>query len=324
MSDTKSDSQPSCAFIFPGLNSEPYKGVGMSLAEHPAGKAVYDEAYEIVDFELARDFGLEGRVVIAGDRRDVQAAILTASVAALAVLRAELGEAAPKPAVCLGHSVGEYAALVAAGALTFADALKVVCTRAQQMEMEQLEMEQPIIRSAMYDFRYMRFTDALNLCKEAAQGQVCAVSMYNSETSIYASGEVEALKRLDSMLGREQDSGILADIPPLHCALMAPAAKALESVLADIEIHPLQIPVVHNVVDEVNTDATRVRERLVAQVTEPVYWAPAVDLVCRELGVTEFYSLGHGRRTAYDVGHTVGYKPHIVATLDDVRALAPS
>ena len=280
-------------FMFPGQGSQQ---VGMGEALHdryPESRAIFEEADDVLGFSLS---GLCFR----GDERELaltantQPAILTCSVAALAAARAELGAPFVEGAsFCLGHSLGEFSALVAAGALRFADALRLVRIRGQAMQ-----EAVPAGVGAMAAILGLGVDALLALCAEVmaeAPGEVVSPANENGGGQIVVAGHASAVSRLGERARVAGGKVIPLNVSaPFHCALMAPAAERLAEALAAVEVAPLRVPVITNVEAEPNDDASRVKDLLVRQVTERVRWEDSVRRVLRS-GVTRAYEIGHGR-----------------------------
>jgi [acyl-carrier-protein] S-malonyltransferase len=209
------------------------------------------------------------------------------SLAALRVLTSEVGLS---PDVCAGHSLGEYSALVCAGALTLADAVRTTRRRGEAMQ-----EAVPAGQGAMAAVMGAEPAVVDEVCREAAQGQVVSPANFNGGGQIVIAGNKEAVDRAIAAL---KARGVKRVIPlavsaPFHCALMEPAARRVDEALAGIVIGPLSVPVVTNVEAEPNRDPGRVRELLVRQVTAPVRWQASVEKLA-QMGVTEALEIGPG------------------------------
>ncbi len=273
------------AWMFPGQGSQAV-GMGKALAEHPAGKAIFQRADDALGFSLSTLCfeGPESELTLTAN---TQPAIVTTSIAALEVLKAETDVTA---AVCLGHSLGEFSALVAAGALRFEDAVRLVRLRGQAMQ-----DAVPEGVGAMAAIIGLDPADLDALCEEAAQGQVCSPANENGGGQIVVAGHAEAIERLVALAKSRKARGIPLKVSaPFHCALMQPAADRLAEALASIEIADPHVPVVTNVEAEPNTDRARVASLLVQQVTHRVRWEASVRKVVH-MGVTEALEIGHGK-----------------------------
>jgi [acyl-carrier-protein] S-malonyltransferase len=273
------------AWMFPGQGSQAV-GMGEALAQHPAGREVFQRADEALGFALSKLCfeGPESELTLTAN---TQPAILTCSIAALRVLQAETSATA---AVCLGHSLGEFSALVAAGALKFEDAVRLVRLRGEAMQ-----AAVPAGVGAMAAIIGLAVEELDALCLEAAQGEVVSPANENGGGQIVVAGHAGAVDRLVALAKSRKARGIPLKVSaPFHCALMQPAADRLAEALADIEVSDPTIPVVTNVEAEPNTDGARVASLLVQQVTHRVRWEASVRKVVH-MGVTEALETGHGK-----------------------------
>src|SRR5712691_6852913 len=248
------------AFLFPGQGSQAV-GMGRAFAESsPAAAAVWSRADDAVGFRLSR-LCFEGPEEELALTANTQPAILTASVAAAAVL-SERGIA---PDLCAGHSLGEYSALVVTGALGFVDAVRLVRKRGEFMQ-------------------------------EAAPGETVNVANINSPGQIVIAGHKAAVERAiaaASALGGKK--GVLLSVSaPFHSALMKPAADRLAGEIDGITVHAPRVPVVRNVDAGLTTAADDVKPFLVRQVASPVRWTDCLAALARE-GATTWLEVGPGR-----------------------------
>jgi [acyl-carrier-protein] S-malonyltransferase len=278
---------PKIAFVFPGQGSQ-YVGMGQELSrQFPLAQQVFAEAENALGFSLS-ELCFNGPEVELKLTENTQPAILTASVAALRVLEAET---ALRPAFVAGHSLGEYSALVAAGALGFADTVKVVRERGRLMQ-----QAVPTGTGAMAVILGLE-VDAVNaICVDAAQGEVVAPANYNGGGQIVIAGKTEAVMRA-SALAKERGAKRVLDLPvsaPFHCQLMQPAADGLTAVLADVAVRPFTVGVVTNVEAEPNFDAGRVKLLLIKQAVQPVRWEESVRKIA-QLGCTRVVEVGPGK-----------------------------
>jgi [acyl-carrier-protein] S-malonyltransferase len=275
------------AFIFPGQGSQ-YPGMGKELAENfKAARETFEEADEALGFRLSR-ICFEGPEEELKLTANTQPAILTASVAALRVVRAET----PLAAACLaGHSLGEYSALVASGAMRFADAARTVRARGTFMQ-----ESVPVGVGAMAAILGVEPEVLAEICAEAAQGEVVAPANFNSPGQIVIAGHASAVGRaIEIAKARGFRKAMLLPVSaPFHCALMVPAGERLAGVLAEVALAPLEVPVVSNVEATPNQDAGRVKELLVRQVSAPVLWEASVTCMAG-LGVERFVEIGPGK-----------------------------
>ena len=260
------------AFVFPGQASQ-YPGMGKELAEkYPAARAVFDEADQALGFSISK-------MCFAGSEEELkqtantQPAILTCSVA----VHRMLAEKGITPDFVAGHSLGEYSGLVAAGALKFSDAV-------------------PAGQGAMAAIMGLSPAVVTDVCKRAADGEVCSPANLNSPDQTVISGSASAVKRgveIASQSGAKR-AVILAVSAPFHCALMMPAQERLEKDLKGTQFSRLQMPLVTNVdADTINT-GDEAREALIRQVTMAVRWEESMRLLIDE-GVDTFVEVGPGR-----------------------------
>ncbi len=273
--------------VFPGQGSQ-YSGMGKDLAENfsVAGQ-LFEEANDVLGFDLAK-------LCFSGSEDDLkltantQPAILAVSIAALLVLRQE---AELKPAFAAGHSLGEYSALVAAGVLSFADALTTVRQRGTFMQ-----EAVPVGVGTMAAVLGLEGEELERLCCDAAQGEVVSPANFNSPGQVVIAGHTSAVERAINLAG-ERGAKRALKLPvsaPFHCALMAPAAQRLEQVLAQVAVAPFSIPVVTNVEATSCDQPERVKSLLVRQVCAPVRWDASIQH-CASLGVDRYLEVGPGK-----------------------------
>ena len=275
------------AFIFPGQGSQ-YAGMGKELAANfRAAADVFAEADEALGFRLSR-LCFEGPEEDLKLTATTQPAILTAS---LAMLRVVLEETGLTPAYLAGHSLGEYSALVASGALSLADAVRTVRSRGNFMQ-----EAVPVGVGAMAAILSVDADVLAEICAEAAQGEVVSPANYNSPGQIVIAGHASAVSRaMEIAKARGYRKSLLLPVSaPFHCSLMMPAAERLAEVLGQVAVNALFPPVVTNVEARANADSGRVRELLVAQVCAPVLWAQSVEEMIR-LEVEAFIEIGPGK-----------------------------
>jgi [acyl-carrier-protein] S-malonyltransferase len=274
------------AFMFPGQASQ-YPGMGKDLADKfPAARRVFAEADQALGFSVSN-------VCFTGSEEDLkltantQPGILTVSTAACRVLE-EKGVRADYVA---GHSLGEYSGLVAAGALAFCDAIRLVRRRGEYMQSAVPEGE-----GAMAAIMGLAPAQVAELCRKAAKGQVVAPANLNTPEQTVISGDAAAVKRAVELAsaGGAKRAVMLAVSAPFHSELMAPAQQRLEADLSQTAFQALRIPLVTNADAEIITSGEEARESLVRQVTLPVRWEESIrELV--EHGVNVFVEVGPGR-----------------------------
>ncbi len=282
------------AWLFPGQGSQ---GVGMAkdvLEASPAARQVFERA----DAALAGAWeggGTLSRLVFEGPEEaltltaNAQPALVATSSAILAAIREQV-PAAQDPALAAGHSLGEYSALVASGALSLEDAVRLVRARGQSMQ-----EAVPAGTGAMTAIMGVEPARLEALCAQAAQGEVVSPANFNAPGQIVVAGHAGAVGRLAELVTAEKGRAIALKVSaPFHCALMAPAARVLEAELARTAVRPPRFPVVANFDAHPNVDAARTRELLVRQVDGAVRWDETVRLMAAE-GVTHALEIGPGK-----------------------------
>jgi [acyl-carrier-protein] S-malonyltransferase len=274
----------SLAFVFPGQGSQAV-GMGRALAEaFPESRAVFDEADEALGFWISR-LCFEGPEEELRLTANTQPAILATSVAACRALEAR----GLRPAWVAGHSLGEYSALVAAGSLTLADALRTVRRRGEYMQ-----EAVPVGVGAMAAILGLDLAAIEAACAEAAQGQVVSPANINCPGQVVIAGHKEAVARaIEACKARGKRAIPLPVSAPFHCALMQPAQERLAADLAALTFRDPAVPLVNNVDARVVRSGDECREGLVRQVSGAVRWQPSVELLRRE-GVTRFVEVGPG------------------------------
>ena len=275
------------AYIFPGQGSQAV-GMGKDLFDNfSAAKQVFEEADDALGFKLSE-------MCFAGSEADLQLtantqpAILTTSVA---TFRAVGNESFPKPHFVAGHSLGEYSALVAANAISFSDAVKIVRKRGTYMQ-----EAVPVGTGAMAAILGLPLETVEVACAEAAQGEICSPANINSPAQIVIAGNSDAVDRAcENLKERGAKRAIKLNVSaPFHCDLMLPAQEKLAKDLAEIDFRDLQFPVIENVSAQANTKGERAREALIEQVSAPVRWADSIENLINA-GVEIFVEIGSGK-----------------------------
>jgi [acyl-carrier-protein] S-malonyltransferase len=275
----------SIAFLFPGQGSQTV-GMGRALAEaFPESRAAFDEADQALGFSLSR-LCFEGPEEELRLTTNTQPALLTASVAAYRALAAR----GLRPGWVAGHSLGEYSALVAAGSLGLADAVRTVRRRGQYMQ-----EAVPVGEGAMAAILGLDLAVIEGACQEAAQGQVVSAANINGPGQVVIAGHKEAVARaIEACKARGLKRAIPLPVSaPFHCALMRPAQERLAADLAALPFADPSVPLVNNVDARLVRKGDECREGLVRQVSGAVRWQQSVELLGQQ-GVTTFVEVGPG------------------------------
>jgi [acyl-carrier-protein] S-malonyltransferase len=263
--------------------------MGHDLAQNfPAARAVFEEADAALGFALSK-LCFEGPESDLQLTENTQPAILTTSVAAL---RAMESEGFPKPDYVAGHSLGEYTALVAAGALTFTSAVRVVRKRGQYMQ-----EAVPVGEGAMAAILGADLRTVEDACEEASGGGTCSPANINSPGQIVIAGTAGAVDRAVEILKqRGAKRAVRLNVSaPFHCALMIRAQGRLAADLEQIEFANLGVPVVSNVDAAPTRSGVEARAKLISQVSRPVRWQESVERLANECGVETFVEVGPGK-----------------------------
>lgn len=304
------------AFVFPGQGAQVI-GMGADLAaSYPAARAVFDEVDEALGQKLSALIW-EGTQESLTLTENAQPALMATSIAALRALEAE-GVALSKGASHVaGHSLGEYSALAAAGAISLADTARLLRIRGQAMQ-----QAVPVGVGAMAALLGLDFETARDVAQEAAAGEVCQAANDNDPAQVVVSGHKGAVERaVELAKARGAKRAMLLPVSaPFHCALMAPAAEVMAQALADVTIQSPVVPLVANVRAQAVTDPAEIRALLVEQVTGSVRWRESVQYMEAQ-GVTEIWEIGAGkalsgmvRRIARDIAcRSIGSPDEVAA-----------
>jgi [acyl-carrier-protein] S-malonyltransferase len=263
--------------------------MGRALAAaFPEAAQVFERADRALGFSI-RALCFEGPEAELILTKHTQPAIVSASLAALAAVRAAHPHL-PAPAFAAGHSLGEYSALVAAGVLTLEDAVRTVHLRGRAMQDAVAEGEGAMAAIIGGDRAAVEA-----LCAEAAEGDVISPANFNAPGQIVISGHKRAVDRAAALAGAKKLKAIVLKVSaPFHCALMAPAARAVEAALAELAASAAAFPVVANVTALPNSDAQAAKALLVRQIDGPVLWEQTIQLMA-EAGVTHALEIGPGK-----------------------------
>src|ERR1051325_4130262 len=274
------------AMVFPGQGAQS-PGMGKELFEKfPVARQVFEEADDALGFSISR-LCFEGPAEDLQLTENTQPAILTVSVAAFRAM-AESGIDAP--AFVAGHSLGEYSALVASGALRLSDAVRTVRARGRYMQ-----EAVPVGTGAMAAVIGGELSEIQRVCEEARGDQVCSVANINAPNQIVIAGNTEAVDRAMELLqGIAKRVIELKVSAPFHCALMKPAQDRLARDLGQLVFNEPAMPVVTNVDARATTAPDQLRDALVRQVSAPVRWVESMELL-RQQGVEAFVEAGPGK-----------------------------
>lgn len=281
----------STAFTFPGQGSQKV-GMGKDLAEkYPAAKAVFDEVDEAVGKKLS-NIMWEGPADELTLTENAQPALMAVSMAVMRVLEQEKGfDPAKSLKFIAGHSLGEYSALAAGGAISLTDTAKLLQIRGQAMQ-----QAVPVGVGAMAAILGLDFDPVKEIAEQAAQGDVCAAANDNAPGQVVVSGTKAAVERAMEIASEKgaRRAILLPVSAPFHCQLMTPAADAMREALANVEIVEPCVPLIANVLAAPVNSPDEIRQRLVEQVTGTVRWRESVAYMAAN-GVDTLYEVGAGR-----------------------------
>ncbi|WP_039019202.1 ACP S-malonyltransferase [Halocynthiibacter namhaensis] len=304
------------AFVFPGQGAQAI-GMGKALAEaYPAAKAVFDEVDEALGEKLS-DLIWEGDAATLTLTQNAQPALMATSLAAMRALETE-GVLITDASFVAGHSLGEYSALAASGAISVADTACLLRTRGAAMQ-----KAVPVGVGAMAALLGLDFETATEVALEASHDQVCQAANDNDPGQVVVSGHKEAVERaIEIAKAKGAKRAVLLPVSaPFHCALMQPAAEVMADALSHVEINRPAVPLFANVRAAAISDPTTIRSLLVEQVTGSVRWRESVANMAAE-GVTEIWEIGAGKALSgmiRRIERSIACKA--VGTADDVKAV---
>ncbi|KCV83490.1 malonyl CoA-acyl carrier protein transacylase FabD [Actibacterium atlanticum] len=311
----------STAFVFPGQGAQVI-GMGKALAdEYAASKAVFDEVDDALGEKLS-SLIWEGELDELTLTQNAQPALMATSLAAMRALESE-GVTMDTAAFVAGHSLGEYSALAASGALSIADAARLLRTRGQAMQ-----AAVPVGEGAMAALLGLDMEGARKVAERAAAdlGRVCQAANDNDPTQVVISGHADAVQHAVE-LAREAGARRAVMLPvsaPFHCALMQPAADVMAEALSHVEINEPKVPLVANVLAHSCDQPATIRSLLVDQVTHSVRWRESVQWMAQQ-GVDTYWELGAGKALCGMIRRIhKGAGMKAITNPDEVRAAAQS
>ena len=308
----------SIAFIFPGQGSQAV-GMGAELAKaYAPARAVFAEIDEALGQPLSKLMweGPEDQLTLT---ENAQPALMAVSLAALRTLEAEKGFSLKQSvSFVAGHSLGEYSALAAAGALSLADTARLLKTRGRAMQ-----AAVPVGQGAMAALLGAELPQAQELAKAASDGEVCAAANDNAPGQVVISGTRAAIERAIALAPKygARRAVLLPVSAPFHCALMQPAADVMSEALSQVTISAPAVPLVANVLASAISDPEAIRARLVEQVTGMVRWRESM-LYLRAQGVDTLYEVGAGRVLTGLARRFEGFEARSIGTPEELEAAA--
>jgi [acyl-carrier-protein] S-malonyltransferase len=305
----------SIALIFPGQGSQAV-GMGAELAKtYPEARAVFDEVDAALEQNLSRLMwdGPENELTLT---ENAQPALMAVSLAAMRVLGEKGLTLKGNIVYVAGHSLGEYSALAAAGALTLADTARLLKTRGRAMQ-----EAVPVGEGAMAALLGADLGRAQELAKAASQGEVCAAANDNAPGQVVISGTKSAIGRVVALAPKfgARRAVLLPVSAPFHCALMQPAADVMREALAGVKIGTPAVPVIANVLAASITEPDAIRARLVEQVTGLVRWRETM-LYLKTNGVGTVYEVGAGRVLTGITRRFDGIDARSIGTPEEIEA----
>lgn len=311
----------SLAFIFPGQGSQAV-GMGKALADaFPAARAVFEEVDAALNETLTKVIW-EGPAETLTLTENAQPALMAVSLAVMRVLETEAGvDLARDAQFVAGHSLGEYSALAAAGALSIGDTARLLRIRGRAMQ-----KAVPVGTGAMAALLGLDFEQAVTVAGEAARDQICQAANDNGGGQVVVSGDKAAVERaVEIAKGRGARRAMMLPVSaPFHCALMQPAADVMAAALAAVTVKSPAVPVVANVLAKPVRDPADIVAALIAQVTGTVRWRESIVFMANA-GVTRFYEVGAGKVLSGLVKRIAeGASGVSIGTPDDVAAFKTS
>jgi [acyl-carrier-protein] S-malonyltransferase len=310
----------SIAFIFPGQGSQAV-GMGAELAKaYAPARAVFAEVDDALGQPLSKVMweGPEDQLTLT---ENAQPALMAVSLAALRTLEAEKGFSLnDRVSFVAGHSLGEYSALAAAGALNLADTARLLKTRGRAMQ-----AAVPVGQGAMAALLGAELPQAQELAKAASDGEVCAAANDNAPGQVVISGTRTAIERAIALAPKygARRAVLLPVSAPFHCALMQPAADVMSEALSQVTISAPAVPLVANVLASAISDPEAIRTRLIEQVTGMVRWRESM-LYLRAQGVDTLYEVGAGRVLTGLARRFDGFEARSIGTPEELEAAATS